>query len=264
MQYTLGVLGAGNMASAILQGIQKNSVLPASSIIICDINESALAQYSEFETTTDSSFLFKNCEYLLLAIKPQVFDNIANSIKDAAGVNYIISIMAGIKSSKIKSDSGVEKVFRIMPNTPCRIGEGMSVIAKNDYCEKANSFVCSIFESLGKTLVLDESLFDTVTSISGSGPAYVYYFIKAMIDSGVENGLTYNQSKLLTTQTFLGATKMIESSNQDIEMLIDAVCSKGGTTIEAIESFKSDNIAAKIVSGVNKCKAKSEILGRNF
>ena len=149
-----------------------------------------------------------------------------------------------------------------MPNTPCAIGEGVSAITSLNSDKDTSDFVESVFSTVSKVVKVDEKYFDAVTSISGSGPAYVYYFIKAMIEGGMKGGLDFNQSKELAIATMIGASKMVDKSDENIDVLIDKVCSKGGTTIQAIDTFKRKQILEGIVEGIENCRKRSEELSK--
>ena len=150
-----------------------------------------------------------------------------------------------------------------MPNTPAMIGKGISALCFEGYSDLEKNFVRSIFESIGEAIYLNEGLFHAVTSISGSGPAYVYTFINAMIKGGVEGGLSESDSRKLAIATTIGAAEMaLRNPDKSIDELINAVCSKGGTTIEAIKSFKRDNLEDIIIKGIKACRLRSEELSR--
>ncbi len=257
-KYCLGFIGAGNMAKAIAKGVLSGGLLQADQIIMTDL---ARGNFEGIEITDDNSRVFKECKYIIFAIKPQVFDAIADTLSGIQA-EAIISIMAGKSVQKIKSATGVNHVVRVMPNFPCMIGKGMAAIAINDCPRQVNDFVLAVFNSVGKAVFLQESLFDAVTSISGSGPAYVYYFIQAMTKAGVEGGLSFEDSLELTLQTFEGAVKMVEQSTIPIDTMIDNVCSKGGTTIEAIKTFDSQGVEQAIKDGIRACKNRSEELSK--
>lgn len=259
-KYKLGFLGAGNMAKAIARGIVKSNILSTSDIIMSDPN--VKEDVAGIKVINDNSIIFNDCEYVLLAIKPQVFNEIAKSFTNAK-VKNIISIMAGVKMAKIKAIIPTANVIRIMPNLPASVGAGMAGIAKdNDASKEANAFVEAIFKSVGDAIFVNESDLDAVTAISGSGPAYVYYFIQSMIKGGINNGLTEEESKRLTLQTFIGAVEMVKNSNDSLDIMIDRVCSKGGTTIQAIDTFRNYELDDKIIEGINKCKLRSEELSK--
>ncbi|MGN0771714.1 MAG: pyrroline-5-carboxylate reductase [Christensenellales bacterium] len=257
-KYQLGFIGAGNMAKAIAKGIVAGKILQPQQIIMTDV---AKGSFEGIEIIDDNSVAFNNCKYVIFAIKPQVFDSICDTFGKIQA-QAIISIMAGKSVAKIKAATGVDNVIRVMPNFPCMIGKGMAAIANNDCDKEVNQFVFDVFNSVGKAIFLDEDKFDAVTSISGSGPAYVYYFIKAMAQAGVEGGLSFDESLMLTLQTFEGAVKMVENSSISIDTMIDNVCSKGGTTIEAIKTFDEKAADAAIKEGIKNCRNRSKELSR--
>lgn len=259
--FTLGVIGAGNMASAIVGGILKSQLLSPTQIIISDTDKSKLAAFEQLGicSTTDNKYLSSHCSNILFAVKPQSAPTIWQEIRESITAQTVLSIMAGISISKMQSALGERNYARIMPNTPALVGEGMAAIAFSKGFR--SQFVIDIFSNLGKAVELDESLFDAVTSISGSGPAYVYMFIKALIDGGVDGGLDYQTAKTLAIQTVRGSAKMVECSDKPIDELIEAVCSKGGTTIQAVDSFRNDGLEDIIKLGIEKCRNRSKELG---
>ncbi|MDD4839060.1 MAG: pyrroline-5-carboxylate reductase [Clostridia bacterium] len=258
-KFLLGVIGAGNMATAIIKGAISNGVLNSSDIIISDIDQEKLGFFQSLGLciTKDNRYLSSNSESILFAVKPQCSTAIMKDIQSVITAQTVISIMAGVSIAAIEANLGKRDFVRVMPNTPALIGKGMSALA---YSNGKNEFAKSLFSSVGEVVELDESLFDAVTSVSGSGPAYVYLFVKAMIDGGVEGGLSYDISKKLAIQTVIGSCEMLTASDKPIDDLVSAVCSKGGTTIEAINSFKADRLEDIVKSGMAKCKARSEEL----
>lgn len=257
--FKLGIIGAGNMAWAIVKGALSCGVLKQNEIIISDVDAEKLKSFEQLgvKTTNDNKLLSSSCSTLLFAVKPQSSDSVMNEIKDAVAATTIISIMAGIPIAKLKNHLGNRAYVRVMPNTPALIGKGMSVLA---YSAAPSPFARQLFAAVGEVAELDEGMFDAVTSVSGSGPAYVYLFLKAMADGGVEGGLPLEIATKLAVQTAIGAAHMIASSDKTIDSLIEAVCSKGGTTIEAIESFKSAHIEDIIKEGIAKCRERSKEL----
>ena len=257
-KFKFGVIGAGFMSSAIISGAIKSKFLLPSQIIVSDINQSALSKFenNNINTTTDNSIVFNNSEYVLLAIKPQHFLEAVKDIK-YPNCKKIISIMAGVKKSAVKSafkDTDV-KVVRCMPNTPCSVGNGAIGVDLSDFNnENDKQFVSGLFSSFAKLVFVDESKLNTVTGISGSSPAYFYLFIKCLIESGVKNGLNYEDAKALAVNTMIGSGKMIfENSDKSLDDLINAVCSKGGTTIEAIKVFNECGLSEITDKAVTAC-----------
>lgn len=259
-KFTLGIIGAGNMASAIVGGILRGGLLRADKIIVSDRDSEKRAVMSQngICVTADNREAASSVEYLMFAIKPQAAAEVLEEIAPVISAGTVISIMAGVPVAKLRAALGERNYVRVMPNTPALVGEGMSVIA---FAEgKRSQFVADIFSSIGKVAEADESKFDAVTSLSGSGPAYVYMFIKALIDGGVEGGLDPDTAKKLAVQTVRGAAGMVSASSKPIDELIDAVCSKGGTTIQAVESFREDGLEDIVKKGMAKCKKRSEEL----
>lgn len=257
-KYKLGFIGAGNMAKAISGGLLNSALIKHSDMIMSDINTNI--KVGNITVINDIDYVIRECEYVILSVKPQIFPDIAIHLSNAK-CRAVISIMAGIDSANLKKYLP-DDVFaiRVMPNTPCAVGKGTVVIAENDADSNINHFVKSIFDTTGTSLFLPENLFDAVTSVSGSGPAYVYYFIRAMINGGLDGGLDEKSSRLLTLSTFEGAVKMIRESSESIDVLIDRVCSKGGTTIQAVNCYDDNNLDGVIREGMKKCLLRSKEL----
>ena len=259
-KYKLGFIGCGNMAKAIINGLLDSKLLKAENMYIS--TPSISRPYREISFTNNNQEILSSCEYVVLAVKPQIFKEISSNFVENK-CKCVISIMAGVNTDTIAKTCNCNQVIRIMPNTPCSIGEGVSAITSYNADAESDKFVESIFATISKTVRVEEKYFDAVTSISGSGPAYVYYFIKAMIDGGVKGGLSFEQSKELTISTMIGASKMVANSSEDLDVLIQKVCSKGGTTIQAIDTFRGNSVEKSIIEGIDKCRMRSEELSRS-
>ncbi len=257
-KYKLGIIGAGNMSSAITKGILTNGVLSPSEIIVSDLSDEKLGQAALLgvSVTKDNAQMSQNVEYLLFAVKPQSFPDIAKEIKQGFDAK-VISIMAGVTVATLKSELGAKKICRVMPNTPCMIGSGMSALCFSGYEEEEKDFPLSVFSALGEIIELEEKKFDAVTSVSGSGPAYAYMFAQGMIKGGMNGGLSFEEAKKLTLATLIGGACMIAQSDKPIDDLIDAVCSKGGTTIQAVSYYRTADLEEIISEGVDRCRARS-------
>ena len=258
-KYKLGIIGAGNMSTAITKGVIGSGLLAPNEMLVSDLSEERLASARSFGviTCTDNEYLVTNSQFVLFAVKPQSFPDIASLLKGKLADVRVISIMAGVSVNTIKESLQVERVCRVMPNTPCMVGYGMSALCFDGYTASDKTFALNIFSGMGDIVTLDESKFDAVTSVSGSGPAYVYMFIDGMIRGGMNGGLSYEEAKKLTLATMIGGTKMIEKSDKSIEELIDAVCSKGGTTIQAVSYYRGEKLPEIIAQGVDRCRARS-------
>lgn len=264
-KFKLGVIGSGFMSKSIINGIISSGFIKPCDIIVSDISENALEPLKEkgVKVTTNNTVIFGNCEYTLFAIKPQTFYSISSELYPLKDCK-IISIMAGVKKSVIKQFIGESQVVRCMPNTPCSIGSGAVGIDASDFTDDSDrSFVSDMFSSFAKVVFVDERKLNTVTAISGSSPAYFYLFAKNLIEAGVKNGLTEEEAKNLVVATMIGSGKMIESSDKSLDELIGAVCSKGGTTIEAIKKFNESDFTNIIFDAVSACKKRAAELEDN-
>lgn len=268
-QFKLGIIGCGFMANSIIKGICESEFVRNRKIIVSDMAHDKLdAAADEYgiNVTDDNKYLAENSEYILLAVKPQNFAAVAEEIK---GVNpeKVISIMAGVKKSVIKNTLGVGliKVARCMPNLPCSVGCGMMGVDMSDYDKNRDDidFIYGLFSCLGSVLSISEEKLDAVTGISGSGPAYAFIFIDSLIDAGVKQGLTKDEAQLLAMQTVLGSCQLLLETEKPLSELIMNVCSKGGTTIEAVKVFEENNFRGIISDAVAACVKRSKELSGN-
>lgn len=264
-QFKLGVIGCGFMAQSILRGVVLSDFLHEKKIIVSDVSDERLEEVKELgvRITDDNRFVAENSEFLLFAVKPQNFEKVAaelNGIKP----EKVISVMAGVKKNVIKNSFGVSavKVARCMPNLPCSIGSGVIGVDMSDFNRTLDDieFISNVFNCLGTVLSVDESKMDAVTGISGSGPAYVFMFIESLIEAGVKQGLTKNEAKILAVQTVLGSAEMVERDDKSISELIMQVCSKGGTTIEAVKVLEENNLRGTISDAVAACVKRAKEL----
>ena len=259
MRYKLGFIGCGNMAGAIIRGIIGNGLLDGKNISVFDTDESKTAQMEGegVKVCADVEELQDSSDIVFLCVKPNIVPAALSAITKPG--RAIVSIAAGVRSEKIKSLLKVDaRILRIMPNTPLIVGKGASgfevpsTLTKEEY-----SFIKDIFQSLGKVVEVEAPLMDAVTGISGSGPAYMYYFLKALADAGVAQGLKPEDSVKLALQTMQGAAEMAERSDKPLETLIKEVCSPGGTTIEALAVFDKMDLNGIVDKAVDACTKKS-------
>lgn len=259
--FKLGIIGAGFMASAIAKGAISSGFLMPEEIIVTDKSEEArnrIAKYNVY--VAEAKDVFEKAEYVLFAVKPQNF----SELKEYNGQNVckkFISIMAGVKKEKIKEAFPDAKVARCMPNTPCSVGFGAVGIDSSDFNGEDAAFVSGLFSSFAKTAEVKEDLLNTVTGISGSSPAYFYLFLKGIIDAGIKHGLDSETAKNFAANTMIGAGKMVlANSDKTLDELISAVCSKGGTTIEAVKVYEEENLASITEKAVDACINRAEEL----
>lgn len=261
MKYKLGIIGTGVMANAILSCALNSGVLVAKDVIAYDVDSEKLGILAQKGVTPADSIqsLLNSASTVLLSVKPQNSGEIFK-LNDFSGINTLISIMAGVKIVSIRKQVGDVGIVRVMPNMPCSIGMGYVGLCFDKCGKEGETLAKAIFSSCGDYAVLTEDKFDALTAISGSGPAYVYSFISGMIKGGTEAGLTYDEARAMTIATFIGAANMVKNSDMPLDTMIDRVCSKGGTTIEAISVYREANLEQTIAKGVIACKNRSEEL----
>ncbi len=250
----LGFIGAGNMGSAILNGVLKQGFLPASDIAITDKILKACDQFAErgVRVVENNRKLVSGCECVLLAIKPVYVGGVLEEIRDLLEDKLVISIVAGWTYEMLESALPASARFvRVMPNTPLAVGEGMSIISSRRKCtDEEFAFAQAVFASAGKIAQVEEHVFVAATSINGCGPAFVYQFIEALADGGVRYGVPRSLAYELAAQTLIGASKMVLESDEHPGKLKDAVCSPGGTTIEGIYALEKGGMRAAVMDAL--------------
>lgn len=268
-QFEIGVIGAGNAAEGIVHGLLRKSVLLDDRIIACDVHEERRQLFAErfkIEVTEDSRYLVENSFIVLLAVKPQQFAEACDRFADLVQEDHlIVSIMAGISTSSIEAKfSGVNaRVVRAMPNLGLHVGAGMTGLHAGKHATEADLLRAQrIFEAGGRSIVIDEeSQMDAVTALSGTGPAYFYYFTEALMAAGEAAGLSKQQAEVLAKQTCLGAAQMMLESGDAPEVLRKKVTSAGGTTQAALELMAEKKVYEHIHAGVLAAWRRSQELG---
>lgn len=251
-----GIIGYGKMAEAIVYGLIKDKKFKENEFCIFDKNPDRIneAKKSNLIVATSINEAI-NCQFVLLAIKPQ---NLIDLPKFTLNKNQtVISILAGIKTEKLKSYFLNAKIVRLMPNLPISVQKSTIAI----FSESDTTDVENILNSLGILVHINEDMFDSFTAISGSAPAYVFEFMLAYQKQCELYG--YKDVKEIVLQNMKGAVELYENSKQPLTDLIESVCSKGGTTIEAISYFRKNNLNKIISEGIDKCRLKSEELSKN-
>lgn len=260
---TLGVIGGGFMAQAIVKGAILKKYLRADEILVSEPDAGRRTVFSDLGigVCCDNCEAAESCDYLLLAVKPQVFPVVAEEIKRNA-LPVLISIMAGKTRERIRHATGAQKIARIMPNLPCSVGAGMAGMDTSWLSESEATFVRGLFQAVGEVVEVKEDLLNAVTGVSGSGPAYVYLFYRSLVQAGVSQGLNEEQAAKLTAQTIIGGMEMLRVSGKSPDELIAAVSSKGGTTLAALDSFAKDDFSGSVeravAAAVQRAKELSE------
>ncbi|HRS62714.1 MAG TPA: pyrroline-5-carboxylate reductase [Spirochaetota bacterium] len=256
----IGIIGAGNMGGAIARGLSKT--LKSENIIICEKNnETALMLSSELKIRqkADIKGLSEESDVVIIAVKPAIVEEVLQSLKDYSKI--IISVAAGVTIHKIEEIVGNKKIIRAMPNTPAISGCAMTVLSlSNSVTDEESQIALSLFESLGRVIILDEKYMNAVTAISGSGPAYVFTFIQAIADAGVKLGLTRNDSLLLAGQTIFGSAKMFLDKMENPIKLRDNVTSPGGTTIAAVHTLERSGFSGVVMDAIEEAFKRAKEL----
>lgn len=259
----VGFIGAGNMASAMIGGILNSQLLSPLNIIASaktDKTLDTIKEKYEINTTKDSVSLVKECDIVVIAVKPNVYEQVLNEIKDYIDTEKIIvTIAAGITIKSVEDIIGNDKkVIRTMPNTPALVNCGMSSLSPNKNIDKTDiDAVKTIFDSFGKSEIIDESLIDVVIGASGSSPAYTFMFIEAMADCAVSYGMKRDMAYEFCAQAVMGAAKMALETKNHPGQLKDMVCSPGGTTIEAVKTLEIEGMRSAVIKGMASCIEKS-------
>ena len=259
----LGFIGTGNMASAIMGGIIKNQIIPANDIIGADVMEAGRERVKEqfkIQVTADNHEVINSSDIIILSVKPQFYAEVIAEIKDDVREDQIIiTIAPGKTLAWLKEQFGKNvKIVRTMPNTPALVGAAMSALCPNDKVTPEEvKLVESLFNSFGRAEVVPESMMDAVVGVSGSSPAYVYMFIEAMADAAVADGMPRAQAYKFAAQSVLGAAKMVLETGKHPGELKDAVCSPGGTTIEAVAALEHGGFRDTVISAQRACSKKS-------
>lgn len=265
----LGFIGAGNMGAAIMRGLIAADYLTADDMAICDLNTRRLEELSDEYpglTCTESDVeLAEMCDMIVLAVKPHFMAETIDHIRDELNGKAVISIAAGWTVEQLTNalEGSGATCLRVMPNTPAMVGEGMTAICEDTTFDQDDlEFAKGIFDSVGRTVILPERLFDGVIAISGSSPAYVYMMIEAMADAGVKEGLYRSTAYELAAQAVLGSALMVLQSGTHPAALKDAVCSPAGTTIEAVEELERKGFRAAIMDAMKVCAQKSREMSK--
>ncbi len=264
----IGFIGCGKMASAIIKGTISSGFIAKENIkgseVNCDIAEAAQKRLG-IEVLTDNKCLVIDSDVIFIATKPNYAGEVLNEIKDElTPEKLVVSIAAGISTSKIEDIIGRNRVIRVMPNTPALVLEGMSGICKGSYAADEDAdFVMEMLSSIGKCIEVSEEQMDIVTAISGSGPAFFYKVIEDMACAGEKLGLEYEKSLMLATQTAIGSAKMVMNRGElSVQTLIDNVATKGGCTFVGVSAMSEGNSEKLFYDVIEKTAKKANELGK--
>ena len=258
----VGIIGCGNMGGAIARGMVGKGDFSAESVFLFDkVSEKMLSLADRTGCVkSDLHGVVSAADILVIAVKPQDFKALLSDIGEYIRDLTMVSVMAGVRIKAITGQLGRDlPVARAMPNMAAAVGEGMTCVAFNGLV-KLKEEIKDIFRGIGNVLELDERHMDTVTALSGSGPAYLFHLAEAMIEAGQEAGLDKKVAAELVEQTLYGSSLLLKRMKEDPAALISKVASKGGTTEAALQVFEEKLVKAAVKSAIHKAKQRSEQL----
>jgi len=264
----IAFIGGGNMATAIIGGLIRQG-LPAAQIEVVEPYEPARAKLKTelgIAAQEQAGAALGRAALVVWAVKPQTFKDAAAQARAYTGEALHLSVAAGIRSDSIAQWLGTQRVVRSMPNTPALVGKGMTgLYARPGVSPEDKARAEQVIATTGEWLwVGNEAQLDAVTALSGSGPAYVFFFLEAMTRAGIEMGLTQEQAYQLSVATFAGASELARASQDPPEVLRQRVTSKGGTTYAAITSMEEDRIQALFIKALHAARQRAKELGDEF
>ncbi|QDU97805.1 pyrroline-5-carboxylate reductase [Lignipirellula cremea] len=265
----IGFIGGGQMGQALARGFLQSGLTAGEQLAVCDPSAAAVEQFQSQApgavVCADKAELAARSEVIVLAVKPQYMPQV---LKELAALPtedcLVMSIAAGVTLAVLEKDSGAQRVIRVMPNTPCLVGQGAAGFAKGSGATAADGqLVQQLLESVGIAFELPETLLDAVTGLSGSGPAFVYAMIEALSDGGVRMGLPRHVAAQLAAQTVAGAAAMVLETGEHPAVLKDRVASPGGTTIAGLQTLEDYRVRAGLIASVQSATLRSQELGRS-
>ncbi|MBX2927362.1 MAG: pyrroline-5-carboxylate reductase [Saprospiraceae bacterium] len=262
------IIGGGNMGMTYAQSFLRSHIAGKDNMMILEKSPEKAVELSQKDIGTVYG-LPEHCvsqaDLVILAVKPQDSAHLFSTLRPYVHPQQVfLSIMAGVKMAAISDALGVQKIIRAMPNLPAQIGMGMTAFTSSDEVTRIELVtVQNLMNTTGKTVYVEkESAIDAATAISGSGPAYVWFFMKALIEAAREMGFSPSEAELLVSQTFSGAIELYNASSLSCEEWIDRVSSRGGTTEAALSTYRSNAVHDDIIAGAVAALRRAEELGR--
>lgn len=264
----ISFIGGGNMAGALIGGLLRAGASSAdiTAIEIDAARRTQLQRAYGIATLGAPNASIANADVIVLAVKPQQMRQVCSALRPYIGAQLTLSIAAGIRAADLARWLGTECIVRAMPNTPALVGKGIAGMAAMRGVSDAQRHAAEeILRAAGSTIwVDDEAQLDAVTALSGSGPAYVFYFIEALIAAGLEMGLTDAQARRFAIETAAGASHLAGASDEPLQVLRARVTSKGGTTAAAIASMETDQVKQRIIAAVLAARKRAVELGDEY
>lgn len=265
--YKVGFIGAGKMAESIARGVVKSGILPASRIRTAHSGSARRTAFESIGVTVfdNNTQVVEDSDVIIFSVKPQVVKNVVSQLKPILSEKQLlVSVAAGVKLKDLQEWAGQGRFIRVMPNTPSAVGEAATVITLGEKATTEDGeLISQLFGAIGKVWKADEKLFDAVTGLSGSGPAYVFLAIEALADGGVAAGLPRELALGLASQTVLGAASMVSGMGKHPGQLKDDVASPGGTTIAGIHELEKSGFRGILMNAVVAAAKRSKELSPN-
>ncbi|GFY96152.1 pyrroline-5- carboxylate (P5C) reductase [Actinidia rufa] len=260
--YKLGFIGAGKMAESIARGVVKSGVLPASRIRTAHLGSARREAFESFgvKVLDRNDQVVKDSDVIIFSVKPQIVKEVVLQLRPLLSEKQLlVSIVAGVKLKELEDWAGHSRFIRVMPNTPAAVGEAASVMSLGATATgEDGELITKLFGAIGKIWKADEKLFDAVTGLSGSGPAYIFLAIEALADGGVAAGLPRELALGLASQTVLGAASMVARGGKHPGQLKDDVASAGGTTIAGIHELEKGGFRGTLMNAVVSATKRSQ------
>ena len=263
----IGFVGSGQMARALAMGMVRAELIAPAAISAHDQLPEAAEEFARAipgaRMVGSNADVVRSADVIVLAVKPHHVSSAASQMRGAITADkLIISIAAGIPLSQLATALGTDRIVRVMPNTPCLVGDGASGFALGrGASDEDGQFVAQVFGAVGSAFRLDEHLLDAVTGLSGSGPGYVFALIEALSDGGVKMGLPRTTALALAAQTVRGAAEMVVSTGEHPAILRDRVTSPGGTTIAGLAALEQGGFRAALINAVEAATQRSKEIG---
>ena len=266
--HTIGFIGAGNMAEAMIGGLIRGNHVPATKIAASDPRKERIEELRKqfgIDVTTVNREIVERSGLVVLSVKPQIMDKILREVGEHMKPGtLVVSIAAGVDTATIEEAvaAGV-RVVRAMPNTPALVGAGATAIAAGKHASETDLATAkAMFDAVGITVELDESHLDAVTGLSGSGPAYIFLILEALSDAGVKVGLSRRNATRLAAQTVMGSAKMLIDTDEHPGKLKDMVTSPGGTAIAGLHTLEEGGLRTTLINAVETATKRARELGR--
>ena len=262
----IGFIGCGNMASAMIGGILKKGIFTKEEIVVSNLTEEGSRRSREklgVVTTMDNRQVAERAKIVVLAVKPQFYEEVLDEIKDVLTEEHIlVGIAPGKTLSWLEEKCGQPlKIVRLMPNTPAQVGEGMTGVCFNErISEEEKQEICAITDSFGCTEVVPERLMEGLSAVTGCSPAYVFMFLEAMADAAVHQGMPRKQAYRLAAQAVLGSAKMLLETGMHPGELKDMVCSPAGSTIEGVRTLEKSGFRSAVFEALCAAAEKGKKL----